>query len=69
MMLQWLRHRQEARRLAQVEAESILRHCGPDDARLVARERARKARDRRRAAHWRWVARAVARITGKIVDY
>ncbi len=69
MLLRWLRRRQEARRLAQAEAESLLRHYGPDDARLVARERARKARDRRRAAHWRRVARAVARITGKIVDY
>jgi hypothetical protein len=68
-MLGWLKRRRETRRLVQVAAESLLRDYGADDARLVARVRARNARDRQRAAHWRRVARAVARMTGKIVDY
>ena len=55
MMLRWLRRRREARRLVQADAEALIRDYGPEDAGWAARGRR--------------VARAVVRMTGKIVDY
>ena len=67
-MLRWLHRRQEARRLVQADAEALIRDYGPDEAYLAARGLARQALDRRRAAHWRRVGRAVARMTAKMID-
>jgi hypothetical protein len=73
MMLRWLRHRQEAHRLAQADAEALIRDH-PADAYREARERERDVilRDGtthagRTPAHWRRVALIVAKRTGKRV--
>jgi hypothetical protein len=66
--LRWVRRRREAERAAQVKAGALIRHYGPDDAPLVARELKREARHRRQAADWRRVARAIARMTGERPD-
>ncbi len=64
----WLLGRREAELAAQVRAEAFIRRYGPEDAYLAARQLKRKARSRREAAHWRRVARAVARMTQKPPD-
>ncbi len=69
MTLRWFRRRQEARRLVQADAEALIRDYGPEDAYLAARQFKRGARNSRSAAHSRRVARALVRMTGKIVDY
>ncbi len=68
-MFQWLRRRRDARRLVQKHAEALISDYGPEDARSMARARMRNAPDRRTAAHWRRVTRAIVRMTGKLVDY
>jgi len=67
-ILRWLQHRRDAERAIQAKAEALIQHYGPEDARLAARELKRKARSRRTAAHWRRVARAVARIARERMD-
>ena len=72
-MLQWLRRRQAARRLAQADAEALIRDHGAEaygEARL--RERDVILPDGtthagRTPAHWGRVALIVARMTGKRV--
>lgn len=68
-MFQWLRRRQEARRLAEEGAELLICDYGPEDAYQVAQALKRKAQDCWSAAHWRRVARAIVRMTGKLVEY
>ncbi len=70
-MLQWLRRRQEARRLAQADAEALIRDDGAE-AYGEARQRECDAipsdettHAGRTPAHWRRVALIVARMTGK----
>ncbi len=63
-----LRPRRRRWRLAQADAEALIRDYGPEDVGWAARGRARNARDRQRAAHWRRVARAVARMMAKMID-
>ena len=71
-MLRWLRRRQEARRLAQADAEALIR----DYAAAAYREARGRERDvvilpdgttlaGRTPAHWRRVALIVARKAGK----
>ena len=69
-MLQWLRRRQEARRLAQVDAEALIRDHG-GEAYGEARQRERDVilpdgttHAGRTPAHWRRVALIVAKRTG-----
>ena len=72
MMLRWLRHRHEARRLAQADAEALIRDYGAAAYR-EARERERDVMilpdgttpAGRTPAHWRRVALIVARKAGK----
>ncbi len=73
MVLQWLRRRQEARRLAQADVEPLVRDHG-GEAHIEARQRERDVippdgttHARRTPAHWRRVALIVARMTGKRV--
>ncbi len=62
-MFQWNRRRQEARPPGTVcGAEALIREYGPEDAYLAARQLNRRARSSRSAAHWRRVARILARI-------
>jgi hypothetical protein len=71
MMLRWLRRRQEARRLAQADAEALIRDYGAAAYR-EARERERDVvilpdgttHADRTPAHWRRVALFVARKAG-----
>jgi hypothetical protein len=70
MMLQWLRRRQEARRLAQADAEALIRDYGAEAYR-EARQRERDVvlpegttHAGRTSAHWSRVALIVARKTG-----
>ncbi len=72
-MLQFFRHRQVARRLAQADAEALIRDHGATAYR-EARERERDViltdgatHGGRTPAHWRRVAFIVARMTGKRV--
>jgi spermidine synthase len=72
-MLRWFRRRQEAHRLAQVDAEALIRDHGAEAYR-EARERERDViltdgttHAGRAPAHWRRVALIVARLTGKQV--
>ena len=70
-MLQWLRRRREAERLAQADAEAlILAHGGRAYAEARWRQRDAVPPDGtayagRTRAHWRRVAQIVARMTGK----
>ncbi len=73
MMLQWVRRRQEARRLAQADAEALVRGHGAD-AYAEARWRERDVilpdgttHAGRAPEHWGRVALIVARMTGKRV--
>ena len=74
MMLRWIRRRQDARRLAQLDAEALIRDHGAEAYR-EARERERDVilteggttYAGRTPAHWRRVALIVARRTGKRV--
>jgi hypothetical protein len=70
-MLQWLRRRQEARRLAQVDAEALIRDHG-GEAYGEARQREHDVilpdgttHAGRTPAHWRRVALIAAKRTGK----
>ena len=70
-MLRWLRRRREAERLAQADAEALIRDHG-GRAYVEARWRQRDAIlpdgtacAGRTRAHWRRVAQIVARMTGK----
>ena len=72
-MLRWLRCRQEARRLAQADAEALIRDHGAEAYR-EARERERDViltdgttHAGRKPEHWRRVALIVAKRTGKRV--
>jgi hypothetical protein len=72
-MLQWLRRRRQAERLAQADAEALVRDHGAEAYR-EARERERDVilpdgttHAGRTPAHWRRVALIVARMTGKRV--
>ncbi len=72
-MLQWLRRRQEGRRLAQADAEALIHDHG-GEAYSEARQRERDVilpdgttHAGRTPAHWRRVALIVARMTGKRV--
>ena len=72
-MLQWLRRRRQAERLAQADAEVLVRDHGAE-AYTEARERERDVilpngttHAGRTPAHWRRVALIVARMTGKRV--
>ena len=74
MMLRRLRRRQEARRLAQADAEVLIKDHGAEAYR-EARERERDmvlpngtTHAGRTAPHWRRVGLIVARRTGKRVD-
>jgi hypothetical protein len=60
MMLRWLRRRQEARRLAQADAEALIRDYGIG-AHVEARKREREGTQPER---WSRVALAVAKMTG-----
>jgi hypothetical protein len=71
MMLRWLRRRQEGRRLAQADAEALIRDHG-GEAYGEARRRERDVilpdgttHAGRTPAHWRRVALIAARLTGK----
>ena len=71
MILRWLRRRQDARRLAQADAEALIRDYGAAAYR-EARERERDVilpdgttHAGRTPAHWRRVALIVARKAGK----
>ena len=73
MMLRWLQRRQEARRLAQADAEALIRAHGTEAYR-EARERERDViltdgttHAGRTPARWRRVALIVARMAGKKV--
>lgn len=59
-MLQWLRRRQEALRLAQADAEALIREHGID-AYAEARKREREGTEPERSSR---VALAVAKVTG-----
>jgi hypothetical protein len=62
----WLRRRQEARRLAQTDAEALIRDHGLGPAAYSAgRRREHQASSDAMARHWRRVALAIARKTGK----
>jgi hypothetical protein len=70
-MLGWLRRRQDARRLAQADAEALIRDHGVEAYR-EARERERDViltdgttHAGRTPVHWRRVALIAARMTGK----
>ena len=70
-MLQWLRRRQAAERLAQADAEALIRDHG-GEAYGEARQRERDVvlldgttHAGRTPAHWRRVALIVARMTGE----
>jgi hypothetical protein len=70
-MLQWLRRRQAARRLAQADAEALIRDHGAEGY-GEARQRERDVilpdgttHAGRTPAHWGRVALIVARMTGK----
>jgi hypothetical protein len=72
-MLRWFRRRQEAHRLAQADAEALIRDHGAEAYR-EARERERDViltdgttHAGRTPEHWRRVALIVARMTGKRV--
>ncbi len=72
-MLQWLRRRRQAERLAQADAEALVRDHGAEAYR-EARERERDVilsdgttHAGRTPAHWRRVALIVGRLTGKRV--
>ena len=71
MMLRWLRRRQEVRRLAQADAEALIRDHGAEAyAEARWRERDVVLQDGtthagRTPAHWRRVALVVARMAGK----
>src|SRR5271167_4374517 len=72
-MLQWLRRRRQAERLAQADAEALIRDHGAEAYR-EARERERDViltdgttHAGRTPAHWRRVALIVAKRTGKRV--
>ena len=72
-MLSWLRRRRQAERLAQVDAEALIRDHGAG-AYSEARQRERDVilpdgttHAGRTPAHWRRVALIVARLTGKRV--
>ena len=72
-MLQWLRRRRQAERLAQADAEALVRDHGAEAYREV-RERERDVilpdgttHAGRTPAHWWRVALIVARMTGKRV--
>ena len=72
-MLQWLRRRRQAERLAQADAEVLVRDHEAE-AYTEARERERDVilpngttHAGRTPAHWRRVALIVARMTGKRV--
>lgn len=67
-MQKWLGRGQNAERAAHANAEALIRRVGPDDAHLLVREMKRKAQSRGEAAHWRRVARAVARIKREQTD-
>jgi hypothetical protein len=69
-MLQWLRSGQEARRLAQADAEALIHdHGGQAYSEARRRERDTVLPDGTtyisQTAHWRRVALIVARMTGK----
>ena len=66
MVLQWLRRRQDARRLAQADAEALIRDHGAE-AYSKARQREREASSDAMVKHWRRVALAIAKKTGKRV--
>jgi hypothetical protein len=73
-MLRWLRRRQEARRLAQADAEALMIRDHGAEAYGEARQRERDVilpdgttHAGRTPAHWRRVALIVARMTGKRV--
>ena len=66
MMLVWFRKRREAEQRATERAERLIRDLG-DGAYREARRGEREALDDNSAAHWRRVALAVARMTGKRV--
>jgi hypothetical protein len=63
-MFRWFQRRQRAERLAEVEAEVLIRDHG-DGAYSEARRCEREASDIDTAAEWRRVALAIARKTGK----
>jgi hypothetical protein len=72
-MLQWLRRRRQAERLAQADAEALVRDHGAEAYR-EARERERDVilpdgttHAGRTPAHWHRVALIVARMMGKRV--
>jgi hypothetical protein len=72
-MLQWLRRRREAHRLAQADADALIRDHGVD-AYIEARRRERDVvlldgttHAGRTPEHWRCVALVVAKMTGKRV--
>jgi len=72
-MLSWLRHRRQAERLAQADAEALVRDHG-GEAYSEARRRERDVilpdgttHAGRTPVHWRRVALIVARMTGKRV--
>jgi len=72
-MLQWLRRRRQAERLAQADAEALVRDHG-GEAYSEARQRERDVilpdgttHAGRTPAHWRRVALIVAHMTGKRV--
>jgi len=66
MVLQWLRRRQEARRLAQADAEALIRDHGAE-AYSEACRREREASSDAMVKHWRRVALAIAKKTGERV--
>ena len=72
-MFQWLRRRREARRLANADANALIRDHGPQ-AYLEARRRERDVilpdgttHQGRTPAHWRRVALIIAKRTGRDV--
>jgi hypothetical protein len=66
MVLRWLRRRQEARRLAQADAEALIRDHGAE-AYSKARQREHGASSDAIVKHWRLVALAIAKKTGERV--
>jgi len=66
MVLQWLRRRQEAHRLAQADAEALIRDHGAG-AYSEARQYEYEASSDAMVKHWRRVALAIAKKTGERV--
>jgi hypothetical protein len=66
MMLRWLRRGQDARRLAQADAEALIRDHGAE-AYSKARQREHEASSDAMVKHWRRVVLAIAKKTGKRV--